>query len=230
MSKLWAWTGGALFVAALAVTGWTFVRVWSADRAFAGAAAIGVDVGLLVLFAVHHSVFARTWAKRAVALAVPDRLMRSVYVWIASVLLIAVCLLWQPVGGTLYDDAGALRVAHVLVQLAGVWLIARAVGAIDALDLAGIRQVMTSRPSPAAAGLQVRGPYRLVRHPLYLGWVLIVFGPAHLTGDRLLFAVVTTAYLAIAVPWEERSLEAEFGDEYVRYRQHVRWRIVPYVY
>jgi protein-S-isoprenylcysteine O-methyltransferase Ste14 len=90
--------------------------------------------------------------------------------------------------------------------------------------------VLAAPPPAATAGLQVRGPYHLVRHPLYLGWVLIVFGASRMTGDRLLFAAATTAYLMIAVPWEERSLEAEFGAEYVRYRQRVRWRIVPYIY
>ena len=69
-----------------------------------------------------------------------------------------------------------------------------------------------------------------MRHPLYLGWVLIVFGVSHLTGDRLAFAIITTAYLVVAIPWEERLLEDVFGDQYARYKQNVRWRLVPFVY
>ena len=103
-------------------------------------------------------------------------------------------------------------------------LIALAVRTIDPLELAGIR-----RPAGGQT-LQIMGPYRLVRHPLYLGWVLIVFGAARMTGDRLTFAVISCEYLAIAVVWEERSLEREFGQAYVRYKEQVRWRIVPYVY
>ena len=78
--------------------------------------------------------------------------------------------------------------------------------------------------------LQTGGVYGLVRHPLYFGWVLIVFGAAHMTGDRLTFAVLTTAYLVMAMPWEERSLEREFGASYRRYKEKVRWKILPYLY
>ena len=60
--------------------------------------------------------------------------------------------------------------------------------------------------------------------------MLVVFGAAHLTGDRLAFAVISSLYLIIAVPWEERSLEREFGQEYLRYKQQVKWRIIPYLY
>jgi protein-S-isoprenylcysteine O-methyltransferase Ste14 len=110
------------------------------------------------------------------------------------------------------------------VQLAGLLLIAGAVRAIDALELAGIRTHSRSD------SLQITGPYHLVRHPLYLGWMLATFGPAHMTGDRLAFAAISAFYLVIAVPFEERSLAADFGDAYRRYQVLVRWRIVPYVY
>ena len=130
---------------------------------------------------------------------------------------------WQPVGGELYDRHGAPAILHAIVQLAGLWLVARSVAKIDGLELAGIRE-------PAAGGLQVGGPYRLVRHPLYLGWTLIVFGAASMSGDRLAFAALTTLYLAIAVQWEEQSLARSFGAEYVRYKRHVRWRLIPFIY
>ncbi len=103
-------------------------------------------------------------------------------------------------------------------------IIAGAVRAIDALELAGIRPMLPTD------SLQFRGPYRWVRHPLYLGWLLATFGPAHMTGDRLVFAGISLFYLVIAVPFEERSLIGRFGEPYLRYRELVRWRIVPYVY
>jgi protein-S-isoprenylcysteine O-methyltransferase Ste14 len=109
------------------------------------------------------------------------------------------------------------------VQLTGLWFIAVSVRAIDALELAGIRESSNT-------GLQVGGPYRLVRHPLYLGWVLAVFGAPHMTGDRLTFAIVSSMYLVVAVPWEERSLERAFGESYRHYKQRVRWRMLPFVY
>ena len=119
---------------------------------------------------------------------------------------------------------GWIGAGHVVVQLLGVWIIAQSVRAIDALELAGIRS------QSDAAGLQVAGPYRLVRHPLYLGWILVVFGAALMTGDRLAFAAITTLYLVLAIPWEERSLRAAFGSDYERYMRHVRWRMIPFIY
>ena len=78
--------------------------------------------------------------------------------------------------------------------------------------------------------LQVAGPYAWVRHPVYLGWLLAAFGPAHLTGDRLAFAAISSVYLVVAVPWEERTLVRTFGVHYEEYKRQVRWRIIPYVY
>jgi hypothetical protein len=223
--RLFVWTGGALFVSALAVCAASFLLVWG--RSGSGAvnwSAAAIDSALLLIFASHHSLFARDWVKTRVARLVPDRLLRSVYVWTASVLLMAVCGAWQRVGGELYRAAGWRAAVHAAVQLAGVWLIARSVSAIDGLELAGIRA-----PGPAAE-LQTRGPYRCVRHPLYLGWLLVVFAPAHLTGDRLLFAVATTTYLIVAIPWEERALSRAFGSAYDAYAHTVRWRLVPFLY
>src|SRR5262249_29983084 len=112
------------------------------------------------------------------------------------------------------------------VQLVGLLFVVRAVAAIDPLELAGIRVARRSSSSP----LTMTGVYRVVRHPLYLGWVLMVFAAPHMTGDRLVFAAMTTIYLVIAIPWEERSLRAEFGDAYAGYCRSVRWRLVPYLY
>jgi protein-S-isoprenylcysteine O-methyltransferase Ste14 len=113
------------------------------------------------------------------------------------------------------------------VQLAGVWFTAQSAGAIDPLELAGIRQAARAE---SAKGLQFGGPYRVVRHPIYLGWIMIVFGATRMTGDRLTFALLTTTYLLLAIPWEEQALEQSFGSEYLKYKQHVRWRVLPYIY
>ena len=220
---LMRWAGGAVFVLALLVCAYSFIAVWSASSPF-DAAAIAIDVVLFSAFAAHHSVFARDPVKRWLTRLVPERLVRSVYVWLASLLLIGVCAAWQPVGGEIYRIRGWQAIALAVVQLAGVLIIAGAVRAIDALELAGIRR------HASADSLQFRGPYRWVRHPLYLGWLLATFGPAHMTGDRLVFAGISLFYLVIAVPFEERSLIVSFGEPYLRYRQLVRWRIVPYVY
>jgi protein-S-isoprenylcysteine O-methyltransferase Ste14 len=226
--RVFVWLGGGMFVAALAASTFTYLIRWATPSAHPRhAAALLADVALLTVFAVHHSVFARESTKKWMASAVPARLQRSVYVWTASVLLLLTLALWRPVGGDLYIVTGWPAMLHAVLQLAGLALIARSVARIDALELAGIRPAAERDASQA---LQTAGPYRWVRHPLYLGWVIAVFGAAHMTADRLTFAAVTTAYLIVAVPWEERSLRRAFGDDYARYAGRVRWRIIPYVY
>jgi protein-S-isoprenylcysteine O-methyltransferase Ste14 len=223
--RLFVWSGGSLFVLSLAACAYAYLVSWAVPAPPAEVVtATAIDAILFALFAAHHSLFAREPIKRLVARIVPERLLRSFYVWIASLLLFGVLAFWQPVAGSAYAVTGWRAAAHAAVQLAGLWLIVRSVARIDPLELAGIK-------APAGSGsLQTAGPYRWVRHPLYLGWVLIVFGTAHMTANRLTFAALSTSYLCVAIPWEERSLRRVFGDEYVRYQQMVRWRMIPFVY
>jgi len=226
--RLFVWSGGALFVLSLAACAYIYLFVWATPATDALAwkplPGVAIDAALFTVFALHHSLFARQSIKHHVARIVPDRLERSFYVWIASLLLIVVLACWQPIAGEAFGVTGWRAVAHAAVQIGGIWLIARSVATIDPLELAGIK------PLSARDSLQIAGPYRWVRHPLYLGWLLAVFGAAHLTADRLAFAAITTAYLCVAIPWEERSLLRMFGESYARYQRSVRWRMIPYVY
>lgn len=221
--RAFVWLGGAMFIASLAVCASAFLFVWGGAAEYNPSAA-QVDGLLLTVFALHHSLFARESVKRRLQTLVPGELERPLYVWVASALLILVCVLWRRIGGELYDIRGAAKAMLVTAQVLGVWLIARAAAGIDPLELAGIRRRSASGP------LQQHGVYRLVRHPLYLGWTLVVYAAPHMTGDRFAFAALTTIYLAAAVPFEERSLVRTFGADYARYRSTVRWRIVPFIY
>jgi methanethiol S-methyltransferase len=229
MKKLVAWLGGAVFVGSLALVAWWFL--WRLGRVMDGSGfrALAFDATLITLFAGHHSLFARDSVKRTLAF-IPPSMIRSSYVWVASLLLIAVPACWMPIGGDAYNVHGPAAFAFGAVQVAGLWITSRAVAGLDPLELAGIRQVIGPATHLHAQRLQMTGPYRLVRHPLYFGWVLMFFGAAHLSIDRLAFASLTTIYLVVAIPWEERSLQQSFGDDYVRYAEHVRWRILPYIY
>jgi protein-S-isoprenylcysteine O-methyltransferase Ste14 len=222
--RLFVWTGGALFVISILFTIIWYAFTLERVRPGGGWRALVADVSLFSVFALHHSVLARASLKSRVSRVVPERLLRSVYVWVASLLLVLVCLFWQPVGGEVYRAPGWLSPALIVARLGGAWFIVRALRTIDPLQLAGIRSAGMSE------GLQVTGPYHLVRHPFYLGWMVIVFSATLMTGDRLAFAIVSSLYLIAAIPWEERSLEQAFGDEYRRYKSQVRWRVVPYVY
>lgn len=223
-ARAFVWLGGALFAASLAFCAWTYAAVFGRPLPFAGWPPAAFDAALITVFALHHSFFARERVKARLERIVPASRLRAVYVWIASLLLILVCAAWRPIGGDVYAFTGIAAVTCAAVQLLGLVITARGVARIDPLELAGIRPARTSQ------GLQVTGPFRWVRHPLYLGWVLMVFGAAHVTGDRLAFAATTSLYLVIAIPWEEQSLRRSFGDDYLRYMRDVRWRMIPFIY
>jgi protein-S-isoprenylcysteine O-methyltransferase Ste14 len=223
-ARVFVWLGGALFVLSLAFCAWSYGGVMGRPAPATGWTALAIDAALLTLFALHHSLFARERMKEAIAHLIPAPLVRSCYVWIASALLILVCALWRPIGSELYAVRGVPAIGLVAVQLGGLWITARATARINPLELAGIR------PPSQTDGLQTTGPFHWVRHPLYLGWLLMVFGTPHMTGDRLTFAAITTGYLMVAIPWEERSLRRTFGENYSRYMRAVKWRMIPFIY
>lgn len=229
---LFAWLGGAVFVASLACFVYYYAVRFSSGSGPGWLAPAAIDLALFTGFALHHSLFARTGLKQAVSRILPAPLERSLFVWIASLLFIVVLIAWRPVPGLLYSLPAPWSWLGYAAQLAGVALTAQGTAGIDALDLAGIRQVLNAQrhTPPRHVPLETRGVYGLVRHPLYFGWVLMVFGTPHMTGTHLTFAAISTAYLALAIPFEERSLIAIFGDDYRAYQRHTRWRMLPGVW
>ena len=224
-APLVAWLGGGLFVVALGVFLYGYFVAFGSSSASSGVAQpIGLNVALFTAFALHHSVLARSGAKRWLVRYLTPALERTAYVWVASLLFLGVCLGWQTVPGELYHQSGLAAGPHWLVVLSGAWLTARAARVLDPLDLAGIRQ---ASGQPSSADFKLAGPYLRLRHPIYLGWVLLVFGVPHMTATRFVFAVVSTLYLIIAIPFEERSLAEALGDRYRDYQRQVRWRLVP---
>ena len=247
-----AWCGAALFLASLTYFAYFYlVRLGQAADVPADnvPAAIAINVALFSAFALHHSLFARTGAKAWLARVLPRGLDRSLYVWLASLLFLAACLLWQPLPGIAWQAGGPVRWLLHGLQIGGLVLTLQSASRIDIWELAGVRQARAARavdsPAPAAAlsaragppasaaatpasaELEVGGPYRWLRHPIYLGWVLLVFGAPTMTNGRLLFAAISTLYLVIAIPFEERSLLTEFGPAYGAYQKQVRWRLIP---
>ena len=203
-------------------------------RPVAGAPAasdIAWNVALFTVFALHHSLFARTPVRAWIARHAPPPLERSVYVWIASVLFAAVCGLWRPIPGTIWDVAGGWKVALYAVQALGVVLTLVSATALDIRELAGL----TSSPGPADRGagapvFKTAGPYGWVRHPIYAGWFLMVLPAIPMTMTRLVFAVLSCTYLVVAIGWEERTLLETSAGAYADYAKHVRWRLIPGLY
>lgn len=230
MPLLFARLGAVLFALSLGYCVYCYAVVLATPAtapAPSAAATIAFDATLFSIFALHHSLLARTRAKRWIVRLVPTGLERSVYVWIASLLLIAVCGLWQPLPGIAWTLAQPWRALGYFAQGLGAILVWRGAAVVDALELAGIRQ---ARHDNRPLDFRIVGPFRVVRHPIYLGWMLLVFAVPTMTMSRLLFACISSAYLVVAIPFEERSLVQTFGDRYRAYRATVRWRLLPGVW
>lgn len=233
LMRTYAVAGGALFAVSLAYFLYSYFQRFGHPVAEGPVSRpVAVNVLLFSAFALHHSVFARTRVKAWIQRAAPPPIERSSYVWIASLTFLVVCWLWQPVPGVVYRLDGSVRFVAYAAQAAGLVLTVLGARALDVLDLAGIRQALRDGlDAPrSAVPLSTTGVFGIVRHPLYLGWALVVCGAADMTATRAVFAVVSTAYVAMAIPWEERGLVETFGAEYERYRRLVRWRMIPLVY
>lgn len=230
---VFAWCGAAFFLVSLLYFLFCYLIVFRAAPAGSPwKAPLAFDLLLFTIFAVHHSAFARTRLKTFVQHLVHPALERSLYTWTASVLFVLVCAWWQPIPGEMYQLTGFAALPGYAAQIAGLALTVRGSAKLDVLDLAGVRPVLDADRgrAPRHVPLETRGVYGFVRHPLYFGWVLFVFGAPHMTGTRLAFAAISTAYLALAIPFEERSLVRLFGPEYDAYRLQVRWRMLPFIY
>jgi protein-S-isoprenylcysteine O-methyltransferase Ste14 len=187
------------------------------------AAALAIDAGLLVLFALQHSGMARPRFKRWLTRFVPEAAERSTYVLLSSAALFVLFWQWQPLGGVVWELQGeAARAAVFAVYAAGWVMVLATTFLINHFDLFGLRQVWLAFRGVPYTPLRFAtpGPYRLVRHPLYIGWFTVFWAVPTMTAAHLLFAVGTTAYILAAMRWEERDLVAAH-PEYAAYRHRV---------
>ncbi len=206
------------------VSGFLVPRSLDSPASGTRGASLLIDVGLLALFAVQHSGMARTPFKRWLTRYLPDAAERSTYVLAASAALIVLFVFWRPLGGLIWQVQGAAWRAILYALAAFGWLTVLAVTfLIDHFDLFGLRQVwLNLRRRPyQPIGFRSPGPYRLVRHPLYVGFLFAFWATPRMTAAHLLFALATTGYILIAIPLEERDLIRVLGEEYRAYRARV---------
>lgn len=192
-------------------------------RRISVAAALAIDLGLIALFAVQHSGMARPAFKRRWTRTVPEVAERSTYVLLSSLALMLVFWFWEPVGGVLWEvQDPAARAVIYSVFAAGWLLVLVATLQINHLDLFGLRQVWLSFRGRHYTRLHFSTPalYRVVRHPLYVGWLLVFWAAPLMTVSHLVFAGSLTAYIMAAIRWEERDLLVAH-PEYVGYRRRV---------
>jgi methanethiol S-methyltransferase len=188
------------------------------------AQALLVNLGLLALFAVQHSVMARPAFKRAWKRVIPEPIERSTYVLASSLALILLFWQWRPMGGVVWEvEAPFARLLLFAVCAAGWLTVLVSTFLINHFDLFGLRQTWLyfrgKRYTPIA--FRTPGPYRWVRHPLYVGWLLAFWATPTMTAAHLVFALMTTGYILTAIQLEEQDLISAYGDTYRRYRQRV---------
>ena len=185
--------------------------------------AVIVDLALLGLFAIQHSVMARPAFKRWWTKLIPSACERSTYVLLSSLFLLLLFWQWRPMPMPIWQVGGSA--AWVLIGLSwlGWSVVLASTFMIDHFDLSGLRQAFFALRGVEAPGQSFRTPllYRIVRHPLMLGFLLAFWATPEMTAGHLLFATMTTAYILVGLQFEERDLVAAFGATYQQYRRRV---------
>lgn len=186
--------------------------------------AVVVDVALLALFGVQHSVMARQGFKRRWTRVVPPSAERSTYVLASNVCLIVLLAAWYPITDDVWRvTAQPWRTVLIAVGLLGWAIVLLSTLLIDHFDLFGLRQVFARLRGRQLAQHEFATPllYRAVRHPLYLGFLIAFWVTPRMSLGHLLFAAAMTGYILLAVRLEERDLVSVFGEQYSDYRRRV---------
>ena len=188
------------------------------------AQALIVNLLLMSVFAVQHSLMARKQVKAWWTQCGPPQVERSTYVLLASLALVLLFWQWRPMPAPVWQIADPyLATAVTVLSFVGWLLVLTSTFLINHFELFGLQQVVNNLAGRSASAARFRTPlyYKFVRHPLYLGFIIAFWAAPTMTVGRLLFAAVTTAYIFVGILLEERDLVELFGDEYRRYRQRV---------
>ncbi|NBB93208.1 MAG: isoprenylcysteine carboxylmethyltransferase family protein [Gammaproteobacteria bacterium] len=193
------------------------------------ALAVAINLGLIALFGAQHSIMARSGFKSWLARHLPRSAERSVYVLFSTALLVLLMWQWRPMGPVLWsvDAAGGQAILWTLFA-AGFAMVFVATFLIDHFDLFGLKQVWSQFRNRAAQPPPFVTPlfYRIVRHPLYLGFLIAFWAAPLMTVGHLIFAAGMTVYILIGVSLEERDLVGHLGEDYQRYRRKVP-KLIP---
>jgi protein-S-isoprenylcysteine O-methyltransferase Ste14 len=188
------------------------------------AEAIAINLVLLTIFALQHSIMARQPFKRWWTTLIPASIERSTYVLLASLALILVFWQWRPIPTVIWQvESPAAASALLGLSLFGWLVVLLSSYMINHFELFGLQQVMHNLSGRKSSPTEFKTPflYKFVRHPLYVGFIIAFWATPVMTSGHLLFAAVTTAYIFVGIMLEERDLVAHFGPAYQQYREKV---------
>jgi protein-S-isoprenylcysteine O-methyltransferase Ste14 len=215
------------------VDGWIVPKDIDSGAAVSLSEALVVNIALMSLFAIQHSVMARQSFKRWWTQYIPTPIERSTYVLLASAALLLLFWQWRPLTAIVWQiDNAEIATAMTALSLLGWLIVFTSTYLINHFELFGLQQVIKNMSSSETSAPVFRTPlyYKFVRHPIYLGFVIAFWATPVMTVGHLLFAAVTTAYIFVGIALEERDLIDLFGDDYRRYRERVSmlipWRKV----
>jgi methanethiol S-methyltransferase len=186
--------------------------------------ALIVNLFLMSVFAIQHSVMARKQFKQWWTKWVPKSVERSTYVLFSSLALILLFIEWRPMPAVFWHiDAPALRIAVIALSFVGFFIVLSSTFLINHFELFGLHQVTNNLSGKAIPAPRFRTPlyYKFVRHPIYLGFIIAFWAAPVMTAGHLLFAAITSAYIIVGILLEEHDLIDLFGDEYRRYKGRV---------
>lgn len=193
-------------------------------------AAVVIDLLVLGVFAIQHSVMARPAFKRGWTRLVPAPVERSTYVLFATAALILIMWAWRPIPTVVWSVGhGRLAMAITILSLLGWALVLVSTFLINHFELFGLQQVWANMNGREIPPPEFKSPlfYKMVRHPIYLGFLIAFWAAPTMTVGRMVFAVATTLYMLIGIWFEERDLVGYFGDTYVEYRRRVTM-LIPF--
>jgi methanethiol S-methyltransferase len=192
--------------------------------------ALLINLGMLILFALQHSIMARPAFKKWWTTLIPEPIERSTYVLLSSICMILLFMYWQPMGGVVWSVDSEIGYWILnSISLLGFGIVLISTFLINHFDLFGLRQVWMYFTGRKYTHLPFKTPffYQYVRHPLYLGWMIAFWAAPVMTLAHFIFAAICTGYMLTAIRFEERDLIQVFGEKYIRYKQ-VAPMLIPF--